>query len=220
MAITLYQEQIPFSNKRLDKPISQNGSYSNPIIAPFAFDFTTYINVLESVIYVRNDSQEHYYKNIVISLMKSSETNDDLVNGTIINDPDKGCSISINGDIVPLSISSEITPEVPAEGIPLVLKYQADYTPIYEYKVSDSDIYASDDKVNVKFSYGYDELNEPDWDKANSSLLIPYIGTTNMPDTSYHPVRVRIIWKSRSPMLTIRDYFIDISYEQEVTLGA
>ena len=219
MAITLYQEQIPFSNKRLDKPISKDGSFTNPVIAPFAFDFTTHINTLETVIYIRNDSQEHYYKNVVVSLMKTSGVDTSLVTGSILTDAERGPSLSLNGEVVPLSFSMEAPPAIPAGGIPLVAKYQADYKPIYEYVVTDSNVYSTDDKANVKLSYGYDEQNEPNWDRAKSILLIPSIGNSSMPDTSYHPIRMRIVWKSRTPLLTIRDYFIDVSFAEELPIG-
>lgn len=339
MAIKLYQEQAPFTNKRLDKEVSKNGTYSNPVIAPFAFDFTSHVNTLECVIYIRNDSQEHYYKNLTVSLMKESGEAVSDVNGRILSDANKGPAISINGYIVPVGFSTEEAPAIPEEGIVLPAVYKNNYVPVFEYSyitkklineywiasangewdtdafvkdvggnmelsisgawhlgfrpdqvsveftdetpkewrlydtnnnivaggsdiandsvqnidfsadydisklvivsansaVSNITFYydsvpvskgdklnleSTDNNINVKFSYGYDELNEPDWDRAKSVLTIPLLGNSGMPDISYHPVRMRIIWKNRSPLLTVRDYFIDISYQEEAQVGA
>lgn len=344
MGIQLFQEQIPFSNKRLDKPISGDGVFTNPVIAPFSFDFTTYVNTLECVIYVRNNSQEHYYKNLTMCLMKEDpDVVSAPVEGNIINDPTNGPSFSLNSYIVPVGFSTEEAPVIPsAPGVQILGHYDAKYVPVYDFlqytsklindywiislngvwdspgsfftkdpagplelvvggtwnynyrpttasitftddailrtwsifdtagneiatatdvgsgtqvpitfvdgggdayrlvsysegSISDINFYhdgivdikdqkadtlSSDVSLSAKFSYGYDELNEPDWDDAKSVLVIPSLGNTNMPDTSYHPIRMRIIWKARSPLVTVRDYFIDISYEAEVALGA
>lgn len=344
MGIQLFQEQIPFSNKRLDRPISNDGVFTNPVIAPFSFDFTTHVNTLECVIYIRNDSQEHYYKNIVVSLMKEDdEVASGPAEGNIINHAINGPSFSLNSHIVPVGFSTEAIPAIPGDpGIQILSAYDNKYVPVYDFEqltskiindywiisqnatwdtigefflkgpggplelvvggtwnynyrpteisltftnddivrtwslfdvsgneiatatdvnsgtlvpivyvdgggdayrlvcysegeVSDIVFYtnavedaredkaailSSDVNLSAKFSYGYDELNEPNWDDAKSVLVIPTLGNTAMPDTAYHAIRMRIIWKSRSPLVTVRDYFIDISYEAEVPLGA
>jgi hypothetical protein len=343
MGIQLFQEQAPFSNKRIDRPISTDGVFTNPVIAPFSFDFTTHVNTLECVVYLKNNSQEHYYKNVIISLMKEGELASSPVDGNIVNDSVVGPALSINGHVVPTGFTTETIPTIPADpGIVIAGSYDANYTPVYDFEritrklVNDywvaslnvdwddvgelfikdpagpaelvvggswnygfrptkialnfttpgdrtwslfdaggneiatavslgngmpipityveggGDIYkfifydtsgsimdiifldaqdneigrgnastttSSDNNLSVKFSYGYDEINEPEWDNSKSVLVIPSLGTTNIPDTSYHPIRMRIIWKSRSPLVTIRDYFIDISYEAETSLG-
>jgi hypothetical protein len=342
MGIQLFQEQAPFSNKRIDRPISKDGVFTNPVIAPFSFDFTTHVNTLECVVYLKNNSQEHYYKNVIVSLMRGGLGASALIDGNIVNDSTVGPSLSLNGHVVPANFTTEEVPAIPeSPGIAISDTYYTNYIPVYDfdkierksvddywvaslnaewdedqelfikdpagpaefivggswnygfrpdkialtffssgtrtwslfdvsgneiatavdssnnssanityvdgggdlYKVilystgdigdikllddmdaevgrgSSSTATSSDSNLSVKFSYGYDEINEPDWDNAKSVLIIPSLGTINIPDTSYHPVRMRIIWKERSPLVTVRDYFIDISYEEEVSLG-
>lgn len=206
--IKLFQELLPFSNKRLDKEISKDESYSNPVIIPFALDSTGGENILETVLYIRNNDQSKYYKNIVVSLMKEDATiNPEDATGVIIPNQELVNYFNINNST---NIEFDIAYEnfVLTENIYLLNRYKNNYVLIEE-----------DDQISCKFSYGYEELSDLDWSYKKSVLLIPYIGNSSMSDMSYIPIRLRIKWKGTPNILTIRDYFIDISFEEEKTLG-
>lgn len=231
MAIQLFQEQIPFSNQRLNQPISQNSVFTNPVIMPFAFDFTTYGSALEIVLYIRNNSQQKAYKNVIINLMKRSSGTASPVAGLLENDDEIGQVFSLNGFSCPISWSVEETPIIPVEGINILgSQYYDTFLPVFNYSyvdnAGDKQIVETDANINVKFNYGYDELTQVEWEQANSTLIIPSIGTLptlsnpeGMYDISYIPIRMRINWKARTTGTTIRDYFINICYEEEVQLG-
>lgn len=221
MAITLHQEELPFSNKRVANPVSQNGAYTNPVIMSFAFDFTVCTNVLESVIYIRNNDANKYYRNVVVTLMKDDPNvlSPSMTYGTIQTHGTLGPVIRIaNTYDVPISYSVEQPPAIPAEGITITGAYETDAVPIIDYRLGSDSIY-TDDNIGVKFSYGYDELSNVEWESQNSALVIPQLGTINIPDTSYIPIRMRILWKNASSLFTIRNYYIDISYEKEQIIG-
>src|ERR1035437_2254613 len=115
MSITMYQESIPFTNKRTTQPISGNSTYSNPVVMPFAFDFTVATNVLETVIYIRNDDANTYYRNVVITLCKDNlndTENNAAAYGQIINsNPGLGPYVSIGNWNVPITWSMEQPPQ-------------------------------------------------------------------------------------------------------------
>jgi hypothetical protein len=73
----------------------------------------------------------------------------------------------------------------------------------------------TDNDINVKFSYGYDQISDYDWSNLNPILVIPSVGNSTTPDTSYIPIRVRIEWINPPSIYTIRDYFLDVSYSTE-----
>jgi hypothetical protein len=97
----------------------------------------------------------------------------------------------------------------------------SDYIPVAsDFSPEDGNAIDTDSKLAVKFSYGYDELSNVDWQTKHSALCIPNIGLKSSltnpfgsQDTQYHPVRMRLTWKAQSTLLTIRDYFIDVSYQ-------
>jgi len=230
MAIQLFQEQIPFSSQRLNHPVSQNGAFTNPVIMPFAFDFTTYGNTLEIVIYIRNNSQQKVYKNVVIGLMKRTAGTPTPVVASLEESFALGQILNVNGQECPISWSVDQAPSLDPVVSIAGDNYYSNFFPIYNYNYIDGNgdyqEVESDSNINVKFSYGYDELSQVEWDKASSILAIPSIGTlptlenpAGMYDISYAPVRMRINWKARTAGTTIRDYFINIAYEEEVTLG-
>jgi hypothetical protein len=74
---------------------------------------------------------------------------------------------------------------------------------------------ASDTDIRVKFSYGYDQISDYDWSKLKSVLVIPTIGNSTTPDTSYIPIRMRIEWLTHPSIYTIRKYFLDVSYSTQ-----
>lgn len=197
--ITLYQEQIPFSNKILEKSISTNGQFTNPVIMPFSLDFTSYNNCLETVVYLRNDSQEHYYKNVVVSLMKLTDNSDVDTSMTLTFGPVVP-SFSLNG----ISGQGAYAYEYSASGTATISGYKAGYSVVKE-----------DNDLSVKFSYGYDEISNAMWASKRPVLVIPTIGTQGTPNLQYIPIRMRLNWKQPPTLLTIRDYFIDVSYESE-----
>jgi hypothetical protein len=207
--IQLFQESIPFSNKRIDAPTSKDGSFLNPVIMPFAINTTLGSNTFETVIYIRNTSIENFYNDIVVSLMKEdsniSETN--ITSGVLKTDHSTGIvKFSVNDytDIV-------ISPGFPYIGTQSAIKvldgkYQQNYMPVLP---------STDAAVSVKFSYGYDELSNLDWDSTSPIIVIPMIGNQTTPDTSYIPIRMRLTFNETPSVFTIRDYFIDISYALE-----
>lgn len=219
MAITLYQESIPLSNKRVTNPISQNNSYTNPVIMSYAYDGTVAVNVLETVLYIRNDEPNKYYRNIVVTLMKSSGDPAALANGIIKNVTGIGPCLQLGPLSVPASWSVEQPPILPENGVYLANKYNLDSTPILDFIDANGVRQSSDENVSVKFSFGYDELSNAEWQLQKDALIIPTVGNMSMPDTSYIPVRMRMYWKSVATLATVRDYFIDVSYEQEQVIG-
>ena len=223
--LQLFQETVPFSNKRLDKQISQNATFTNPIIMSWAFDFTVCSNILEVVFYVRNDMQTDCYSNIIVSLMKedSSIISPTITSGTIHQlTPLSDVAYTVNGYTGPVGFSTEVQPQL-IQDIVIPNSYNSNYIPV----ISDIDPVSknkieTDDSIGVKFSYGYDEVSSVDWESKHSILCIPNIGTRGTaanpfgnPDTSYHPIRARITWKKQATLLTIRDYFIDVSFERK-----
>lgn len=222
--LNIFQELVPFSNKRLEKSISTNATFTNPVIMSWAFDFTICSNTLETVIYVRNDLSTDCYTNVIISLQKEDKsiTNPVIANGVIDKFASNSSpSYSINGYLAPLGFSTETIPNIQQ---PIIIPgaYNSNYIPILSDKNPDTNaLIETDDSLSVKFSYGYDEISAVDWISKNSILCITNIGTKGtvlnrlgMPDTSYHPIRMRITWKKQATLLTIRDYFIDVSYEK------
>lgn len=224
MALTLFQEQIPFSNKKTDYPISSGGKYINPVIMSFAFDFTICTNFLETVLYIRNDDINRYYKDVVITLCKIDKSVVALspVLGTLKETLDDGPYFEIGSQpMVPVTFSTETHATVPSAGIALINQYSNDVIPITDYvdKFTGLPVW-TDDNINARFSFGYDELSNVEWTNKKPGLVIPYIGNKGQADTSYIPVRLRLLWKSASSLFTIRDYFIDVSYGGEQYIGS
>lgn len=207
--ITLYQELIPLSNKMYENPISSS-TYTSPVIIPFVYNSVGSESIMETVIYLRNDSQEHYYKDIVVTLMKESGSNPVDSSAVISMASPTAPIMSLNAasgaNSLPLELVNIYSPAVTGS-ITLQNKYKNTYIPVTE-----------DDNVTVKFSYGYDELSFSAWEQRKSGLLIPQIGTSGGADLSYHEIRMRMTWKGTPTSLTIRDYFIDVSYSTEVAI--
>lgn len=202
--LNIYQELIPLSNKMYDKPISQDGKFTNPVIIPVAFNSVGLENIMETVFYIKNESQEYFYQDVVISLMKQNALTPSPVVSTGEIDLDTK-DFTVNGlDPVPFELAYEYS----ATGkVFLTNKYKTDYVPVLD-----------DGIVSAKFSWGYDELSSADWAQRSSVLVLPHVGTSGMPDTSYKPVRMRLTWKSSPTLTTIRDYFIDLSYAVQGTI--
>lgn len=204
--IQLFQESIPFSNKRLDASASNDGSFLNPVIMPFAINTTLGSNVFETVIYIRNTSIQNFYNDVVVCLMKEDPNiaSTDAQLGQLKTDPQTGIvkfSVNSYNDIV----ASTGFPYIGTQSTSKTLDdpYQMNYVPITP---------TTDSALGVKFSYGYDELSALDWDAQSSILVIPMIGNATTPDTSYIPIRMRLTFNETPSVFTIRDYFINISY--------
>lgn len=223
MALTLYQESIPFTNKRIPQPISGNGAYSNPIVMSFAFDFTVCTNVLETVMYIRNDDANSYYRNVIITLCKDDPGTINPIAAYGIMKPSTtslGNYIEIGGRYnVPLGFSMEQPPVIPTGGTYITGMYTTGTMPITDYIDDSGNQIGTDEHITARFSYGYDELSTVEWQNTKPCLVIPQIGNSTSPDTSYIPVRLRMNWKKASSLFTIRDYYIDISYEKIQTIG-
>jgi len=207
--ITMRQELIPLSDKMCEAPISKDSSYTNPVIIPFVLDATGNENIMETVIYIRNDSQQHYYEDIVVSLMKEDSGSPEVVDG-ILSVAASGCLFSLNAASGSNSIPVEeaYLYAQAASGVKtLQSKYKSTYIPV-----------VNDGKVSVKFSFGSEELSYSEWETKKSILAIPNIGTSGEPNTSYIPIRMRLKWAGMPSIFTIRDYFIDVSYATEVVL--
>jgi len=219
--ITLYQEQVPFSNTMFNGAISQDKKFTNPVIIPYAINSALGDNVLETVIYIKNTDQSKYYKNVVISLMYENIQYSDHPADTIpIVPTSTSGSLSLNTSAptfsllaflnIPVDLAYTYPGTVPTTSITLLNSYKTSYVPVVNAPGS----------LNVKFSYGYDELSLTKWDAKNSMLVIPTIGTSGLGDTSYIPIRMRITNPSKLSFVTNRDYFIDISYSDELIVGA
>jgi hypothetical protein len=203
--INLYQEQIPFSNKVLDKSISMNGAYTNPVIMPFALDFTAYNNSLETVMYIRNDAVDKYYKNVVVSLMTAPLNSSEAPSTGTITYTDVYSTFNLNGTDHSATVAQISTTVVPTGTAVVTGMYKAGYN-----LVDTGDL-------TVRFSWGYSELSGAMWATKRPVLVIPSLGVPGAPNTQYIPIRMRMSWRQNPPtMLTIRDYFIDISYGSEL----
>lgn len=215
--INVFQEAVPFSNRRLDEKISQNGAYTNPIIMPFSLDSTGGENKLEVVFYIRNDSQTHYYKNVLVSLMKEIDTGSTpkLRDAAISQSTDatKDPEFSI-GTYTKIKVNSSVEDYLLSGSFIYTAKFYDNCIPIVPQTTS------IDNNISVRFSYGYDEVSDQEWENVKKSvLLIPSIGNSTTPDMSYIPIRMRIEWKVQPTIFTIRDYFLDITYQEESLVG-
>lgn len=222
MSLKLYQESIPFTNKRVAQPISGNSTFSNPIVMSFAFDFTVCTNVLETVLYIQNSDANNYYRNVIVTLCKDDPliSSPTPIFGVMKTSVSLGAFLDLGGRFsVPATYSVEQPPTIPDAGIYVVNSYTNKTIPVSDY-VDDTGTYiTTDENITARFSYGYDELSSVEWEKKRSALFIPSIGNISQPDTSYIPIRLRMNWKKASSLFTIRDYYLDISYEKVENIG-
>lgn len=214
--LELYQESVPFSNKRLDQKASTDGNFTNPVVVPFSFDFTSALNSLECVIYIKNTSTEFRYENVIVSLMEEPTVAATAAHATISDDGSDNITFSLSGTDVRVGFSVEDNPLTGGQQFSLISDPDTDKNGYYDSYIPVGD---SHNKLNVRFSYGYDEISGVDWNTKGNVLIIPNIGTTGIPDTSYHPVRIRIDWRDRTELFTVRDFFLDISYQNKLAIG-
>lgn len=202
--IQVYQESIPFSNNRIDAPVSTGNRFTNPIIMPFALNTTIGTNVFETVIYIKNTDINDYYKDVVVALMTENEYADGTVDSTgqLFTNENTGVVLFGLNDVTgaPTSLAFPYSgPQPTVKAIPS--QYKGNYQPL-----------VNDQQLEVKFSYGYDEISAAEWETLNSILIIPMIGNSTTPDISYIPIRIRIKVKENNIAFTNRSYFLDISY--------
>lgn len=222
MALTLYQESIPFTNKRIPEPTSTGGTFFNPVVMSFAFDFTVCTNVLETVIYIRNDDANDYYRNVIVTLCKDDPAVTSPVSayGIMKRTAELGPYLEVAGRFnVPATWSVEQAPTLPDQGTYITGMYTTQSMPILDYTDINGDLQSTDENITSKIAYGYDDLSNVEWEAKRSALFIPSIGNISHPDTSYLPIRLRINWKKASSLFTIRNYYIDISYEKVENIG-
>lgn len=211
MSITVFQEQVPFTNQKVPGQVS-SGTYYNPIVMPLSFNVVSYQNFVEVVFYIRNNDPTKYYKDILCSLVTIGTTTGTMPSS--VNFYTNGITIEINGNpnqIYKVSSSSEVNP---TSGSVTDLVFPANYGFV---SPGNSD---NNSNVNVKFSYGYDELSMIDWNSQNEILYIPNIGNTTTYDMSYIPIRMRIQLLTQNPLYTTRNYSLDVTYGQEILLGS
>ena len=222
MALTIFQESIPFSNERLEQEVSQNGTYNNPIVMPLSFDIVQYSNTVETIFYLRNDDTRYYYENVAIYLARKKTTR------TSPNDPNDQAEISKATPGDPLFINMPIVENGNTELQSIMASYSSDIIPSFTTPLHGVKRYeeligtdGTSNEIFPRFSFGYDELSNIDWSLKQPGLIIAGIGNTNMPDTSYIPIRLRIEIKMEAlPVYTLRDYSIGIAYGDMKEIGA
>ena len=241
MALELYQEIIPFSNEKARYPVSSNGSLSNPIVMPLSFDVTSTLNTVETVFYIRNNSIDKYYTNVLITLMAPKTDFADYENLSSVSFDIDHIKVMSN----PASGGSNVITNFYTSDNDLKFTLDTDYTyeivslPVsgafidpttWSNSLSNDDLPISGitnftlDQVNsnisnARFSFGYDEVSELEWGNKRHSILIPTIGNSINPDNSFIPIRLRIWINGYRSSYTLRDYFINISYESEVGIA-
>ena len=228
MALELYQEIIPFTNEKMPHPVSSGNSYSNPVVMPLSFDVTSVYNTVESIVYIRNNDKDKFYKTVAIMLMapKAEFANNGVATATYTVESVVCSSTNFtvkeqggaSRHVVDVEYSTEMLPTFP-------ISFNQDtwfdgdtnaMLPIsgvsgYELSSVNSSI------LDVKFSYGYDEVSELAWLDKKHCVIIPMIGNSTMPDNSYIPIRIRITLNNES-MFTLKKYSINVCYEYEGTI--
>lgn len=231
--IELYQELVPFTNDKSNYSASQSNTYSNPILMPLSLDVTSTYNVVETVIYVRNNDKDKYYENVFVCLLApksqlsdTQKANDTYTITSIPYDYDNGIINLYASTTNKFSVDTEYCAEtVPSGSISLEVSTYDDGTgasvllPVSG--VTGCNLASLTPVKDVRFSYGYDEVSELGWQSKSHSLIIPNIGNAALTDTSYIPVRMRIYLNNNyGDLITLRDYSINISYSLEGSITA
>ena len=92
--LQVFQETLPLANTPISAPTSMGGSFLNPIIMPFSINATMARNILECVFYIKNNTNQYFYKNVVVSLMK--ERKDIVFNSDTTADNTATISVDLN----------------------------------------------------------------------------------------------------------------------------
>jgi hypothetical protein len=226
MALELYQEIIPFTNEKMPYPVSSGNSYSNPVVMPLSFDVTSVYNTVESVIYIRNNDKDKYYKNVAVMLMapkgefsENSVSTSTYTIGSVVC-PNQNYMIIKDTNVssrfyLDTRFTSEQAPTLP---IQINQSTWFDGNSNAMLPVSSYSGYTmsslNSPLVKVRMSYGYDEVSELDWDSKASSIIINDIGTNELQDNSYIPIRVRI-WLNNETLFTLKKYSLNVCYSNE-----
>jgi hypothetical protein len=208
MALTIFQELIPFSNERLEQPVSGNGYYNNPIVMPLSFDVVQYNNTLETVVYIRNPDTSVWYENVVVHLAKIVGTDTDwkeveatCTNPGLVKKINFKDALGVVEHAMDFTYSSDVIQPFTTRIKEQIGKREVPIMP------------GTDSNIDAKFSYGYDELSNIDWAKKKPAVVIKSIGNIITPDTSYIPVRLRLeVLMESLPLYTLRDYSVSIAY--------
>jgi hypothetical protein len=236
--IELYQELIPFSNNKNPNAVSQNGTLSNPILLSTSLDITSMYTTVEGVIYIRNNDPTKYYKNVLVCLMAPSRFLDisrmkDQYGHQCKNDQFNIKNIYFDSSVSTLNIidTSDINrvnlkAEYCSEMLPTDREIVFDKSLWFDGRTNSSYLPASYEIIssgvakNALLSYGYDEISVTKWKDKSSIIIIPSIGTSTTPDTSYIPIRIRIDIQQNSTMLSsLTDYSLNVMYENEYYIG-
>jgi hypothetical protein len=233
--IELYQELVPFTNEKSSHEASKDGAYTNPIVAPLSFDVTSAFNTVETVLYIRNTDKDKYYNNVHICLLAPTEAANDIYEvqpfslNSVILSTTNGVTTTLFKNANPLTkfiLDTEYCSEVdPVPSITLLMStidtsmcnslfpLSGISTPDYTISQVNSEV------IDVRFSFGYDEVSENNWQTKKRSLVIPAIGNQYTPDNSFIPVRMRLyLNQNYGDMLTLRKYSIHLAYGYEGAL--
>lgn len=224
--IELYQELTPFTNEKTHYTISQDDTYTSPVLMPLSFDVTADYNTVETVVYIRNNNINEWYKNILVALLVPRSYFDIAAfqSQAIEFDPSSGHiliknNLSQTAHQVDCLYDSEIVPQVSIgfkldESETLIIgDSKLPFSTVTGYTINSEN---GPRITSVKFSVGYDELSETMWQQKTSSVVIPQIGTSGLADNSYIPIRMRLyLNNSFSNMLSLRDCSIYITYEEK-----
>lgn len=239
--IELYQELIPFSNNKNPNAVSQNGTLLNPIIMPLSLDVTSIYTSVEAVIYIRNNDPTKYYKNVIVSFMAPERFLDtsrmtDQHGNKCVNEPFDIKTVYYDPSISTLNFvdidntnRAALAAEYASEMIPsnvINRNVVIDNASWFDGSLNSSFLPCSNEIINTgvvksaKLSYGYDEVSFSNWENKTTILVIPTIGNVSTPDTSYIPIRIKLDIHQNSTILsTLTDYAINVSYEQELSVG-
>lgn len=237
--LDIYQELIPFSNKKNRNAVSQNNSLSNPILMSTSLDITSMYTTVESVIYLRNNDPTKYYKNVLVCLMAPFAHLDVTRMLDPYGDPypetpfrieeifyDSSEStlniVDIDG-LNRIKLDTEYCSEMlpPANRIDFNINDWFDGSKNSDFLPLSKELISNGVAKNAMLSYGYEELSSVKWAERSSMILIPSIGSHNYPDTSYIPIRIRIDIQQNSSMTSsLTDYALNVIYEEELEIGS
>lgn len=233
--IELYQELVPFTNEKSGHKASEDGAYTNPIVAPLSFDVTSAFNTVETVLYIRNTDKDKYYNNVHICLLAPTEAFNDEIEtqsfalNSVIVSTTNGVTTTLFKTATPTTkfiLDTEYCSEVaPSPSITLSMStfdsgmcnslFPLSLISSPDYTISQ----VNSEVIDARFSLGYDEVSENNWKLKSSSLIIPAIGNQTTPDNSFIPVRMRLyLNQNYGDILTLRKYSIHLAYGYEGTL--
>jgi hypothetical protein len=234
MALELFQELIPFSNEKSNFATSGNGTFTNPIVMPLSFDVASAANTVETIFYIRNNDKDKYYKNVLVTLMApQSDFNDPTISTRTANANNITLTATNTSNVKvtlyypvgdPHPVDLEYSSELLSGGnlnATVNISTWFDNTSTANIPISGETGFTlsqvSSDILDVRFSYGYDEVSELNWLSKKHGVLIPSIGNNTLPDNSFIPIRIRMYINGNGSLYTMRKYALNLSYEAEMT---